>query len=538
MAVTPRLQVSDTLGRRIVPLDKPLFRIGRRHESELQIVSVDVSREHADIEQDGSGRWLLRDRNSRYGTFVNDRAIAEYALAHGDRIRLGRSGGAELVFLLDDSAQGHGANTSAIIDFRQIASLLDGLRALGSARVLDEVLALVMDSAIEVTGAERGFIMLANPAGELEFKIGRAPRRVPLPGKLFDTSQKIPQQVFATDREMIVDDLLQGSLAGEHMGTVALGIRHVLCTPLRAVRYVEQGAAPAAHRPIGVLYLDSHEKGRLLSGTTRHALEAFATEAGAALESARLYREAAEKIRLEHEMELAAEIQRALQPQAQQSGGHFAVASASIPCRAIGGDFFDYFTLESGEFGFVLGDVAGKGPSAALLTAMIQGMFAIQVGVDSSPAGLVARVNEGLIRRALQSRFATGVYGALSGSGQLTYCNAGHNPPVLLTRRGVTRLETGGLILGLFAQAVYEQETVSLESGDVLVVYSDGVTEALNTEGQEFGDDRLLACVEANRGGTPAEILDRLLSSVRQFAMGTAQHDDVTALVLRYEVGG
>ena len=173
--MTPRLQVSDTLGRRIVPIDKPVFRIGRRHESELQIVSVDVSREHAELEQDGSGRWLLRDRNSRYGTFVNDKAITEQALAHGDRIRLGRSGGAELVFLIDDTSHAHGPNTSAIIDFRQIASLLDGLRALGSARVLDEVLALVMDSAIEVTGAERGFIMLANPAGELEFKIGRAP---------------------------------------------------------------------------------------------------------------------------------------------------------------------------------------------------------------------------------------------------------------------------------------------------------------------------------------------------------------------------
>ena len=484
----------------------------------------------------GAGCFAIAIR--AYGTFVNDKAITEQTLAHGDRIRLGRSGGAELVFLVDDTSHAHGPNTSAIIDFRQIASLLDGLRALGSARVLDEVLALVMDSAIEVTGAERGFIMLANPAGELEFKIGRAPRRVPLPGKLFDTSQKIPQQVFATDREMIVDDLLQGSLAGEHLGTVALGIRHVLCTPLRVVRYVEQGtqAAQIAHRPIGVLYLDSHEKGRLLSTTTRHALEAFATEAGAALESARLYREATEKVRLEHEMELAADIQRALQPQAQQSGGHFAVASASIPCRAIGGDFFDYFSLEGGEFGFVLGDVAGKGPSAALLTAMIQGMFSIQVGVDSSPAGLVARVNEGLIRRALQSRFATGVYGALSSSGQLTYCNAGHNPPVLLTRRGVKRLETGGLILGLFAQAAYEQETVSLESGDMLVVYSDGVPEALNAEGQEFGDERLLACIEANGRRAPAEVLDRLLSSVRRFAEGAAQHDDVTALVLRYEV--
>ena len=109
---------------------------------------------------------------------------------------------------------------------------------------------------------------------------------------------------------------MHGSLAGQHLGTLALGIRHVLCTPLRVVRYVEPAAAPAAQRPIGVLYLDSREKGRLLSTATRHALEAFATEAAAAIESARLYRESAEKARLEQEMELAAEIQRALLPQA------------------------------------------------------------------------------------------------------------------------------------------------------------------------------------------------------------------------------
>jgi sigma-B regulation protein RsbU (phosphoserine phosphatase) len=379
--------------------------------------------------------------------------------------------------------------------------------------------------------------MMASVTGELEFKIGRASGRIPLAGRLFDTSQKIPQQVFVTGREMIVADLMDGTLAGQHMGTVALGIRHVLCTPLRVVRYVDRADASIAHEPVGVLYLDSREKGQLLSTATRNALEAFATEAAAAIESARLYREAAEKARLERELELAAEIQRALMPQAVRSGGHFEVAAASIPCRAIGGDFFDYYNLAGGELGFVLGDVAGKGPSAALLTAMIQGMFATQVGVASSPAGLVASVNDSLIRRGLQSRFATVMYGALSGDGQLTYCNAGHNPPILFARNGVKRLETGGLILGLFEQATYDQETVTLDPGDVLVVYSDGVTEALNADGQEFGDERLLDCIQKDLDASPAELLDRLLSAVRGFAAGAAQHDDITALVLRYGAG-
>jgi len=536
MSVIPRLQVNDTTGRRVVPIDKPIFRIGRRGESDLRVVGGDVSREHAEIELDGTGRCVLRDRGSRCGTFVNNVAVTERVLAHGDEIRLGRSGGAELIYLLDDSMPSRGgASTSAIVDFRQISSLLDGLRALGSARVLDEVLALVMDSAIEVTGAERGFIMLANPAGELEFKIGRARGRVPLSGRLFETSQKIPRQVFATGHEQIVSDLRDGSVAGRHLGTVALGIRHVLCTPLRVIHYMDSSEAPPEPRRIGVLYLDDHEKGRMMSAVTRHALEAFATEAAAAIESAHLFRESAEKQRLERELQLAAEIQRALLPEACQSGSHFEVASNSIPCRAIGGDFYDYFSLPGGAFGFALGDVAGKGPSAALLTAMIQGIFSAHVGTAGSAARLMTLANEGLLRRSIQSRFATVVYGALGRDGQLTYCNEGHNPPVLLGRGGVRRLETGGLILGLFPQAIYEQETLALEPGDLLTIFSDGVTEALDAAGEEFGEERLLACLDANRQSRPPEVLERLLSAVRGFMAGAPQHDDVTALVLRYQ---
>jgi serine phosphatase RsbU (regulator of sigma subunit) len=529
----PRLQIDDTSGRRVVVIDKPIFRIGRRSESDLRPISVDVSREHAEIALE-EGHYILKDRGSRYGTFVNDQPVTERPLQHRDRIRLGRTGSAELVFLLDDSTDSRSTQTSGIIDFRQISTLLDSLRGLGPARVLDEVLELVMDSAIDVTGAERGFIMLANRTGELEFKIARARGRVTLSGQSFATSQKIPQQVFATGREQIVADLMEGNVAGEHLGTVALGIRNVLCTPLRVVRYVERSDVAAEQRPIGVLYLDSREKGHLLSAPSRSALDTVTTEAASAIESARLYREAAEKARLDRELQLAAEIQHSLLPESDRTGPHFAVAAASIPCRSIGGDFFDYFDLPDGRFAFALGDVAGKGPPAALLTAMIQGVFSAQVAAMASPAQLMAHVNAGLIRRSIQNRFATVVYGALAPDGRLTYSNAGHNPPLLIRGHLVQRLETGGLILGLFPQAVYEEETIELEPGDVLVIFSDGVTEAFNNAGEEFGEPRLLACLNAHRACEPAELLQKVLSSVRQFAATAAQSDDVTALVLRY----
>jgi pSer/pThr/pTyr-binding forkhead associated (FHA) protein len=237
---TARLQVDDPLGQRVVVIDKPVFRIGRKSESDLRSIGTDVSREHAEIVRLDDGRFVLRDRGSRCGTFVNDEQVTERSLRHRDKIRLGRSGNAQLVFLLDDGTETRGSHVSGFADFRPLTTLLDRLRGLGSARVLDEVLVLVMDSAIDATGAERGFIMLANPKGELEFKIARARGKVTLPGASFATSQKIPQEVFATGRPRFESDLTDGNLAGQHLGTVALGIRHVLCTPLRVVRYIGQ----------------------------------------------------------------------------------------------------------------------------------------------------------------------------------------------------------------------------------------------------------------------------------------------------------
>jgi phosphoserine phosphatase RsbU/P len=466
--------------------------------------------------------------------------VTEHTLSHGDRIRLGRSGGAEMVFLLADAAPPQErSTTTAIGDLRQIAALLEGLRALGSGRVLDDVLSMVLDSAIEVSGAERGFIMLAVPGTtELEFKMARSKGRVTLPGGSFATSRKIPEEVFRTGEPRIVADLLDGELANVHMGTVRLGIRNVLCVPLKLVRYVDKAEALGEERRIGVLYLDSREKGTLLSNSTRAALETLATEAAVAIENARLYRETMEKARMEQEMRIAAEIQQALLPKMGRVGHYFRAAAASLPCRSIGGDFYDYVELPDGALGFALGDVAGKGPPAALLSAMMQGIFAAQAASTDSPAQTITRVNLALYRRGIESRFVTLMYGMLHPDGRLTYCNAGHNPPLIFNpSRGaesVRRLEKGGPIVGLFEAASYEEETVTLSPGDWLVIFSDGVSEALSAAGDEYGEERIISVVGQNPVTDPPQLLEALFSDVRDFAKGAAQSDDITAMVLRY----
>ncbi len=180
-----RLELTGAEERR-VHIGKAPFLLGRRAESDLVLPHAEVSRDHAEIVEAGSG-YAIRDRGSRYGTFVNEEPVTERALADGDRIRLGRSGGAELVFRVpgataSTTVRDAGGGVAAAADLRQVAALLEGLRALSSSRILDDVLMLVMDSAIAVSGAERGFIMLANGDGALDLKMARARGRQTLPG--------------------------------------------------------------------------------------------------------------------------------------------------------------------------------------------------------------------------------------------------------------------------------------------------------------------------------------------------------------------
>jgi len=534
----PRLLVRDALGQRVISIDKPLLTLGRRSETDVRVPGAGVSRVHAEIVTE-NGVHRLRDCASRFGTFVNGERATERVLAHGDHIKLGQSDDTEIIFFIGDEAPSQErSSVAAVSEIRHMAGLLEGLRALGSGRVLEDVLTLVLDSAIDVTGAERGFIMLANPeTSQLEFKQARARGHLTLSGNTFATSRKIPENVFSTGREAIVEDLLDGDLAQLHTGTVALGIRHVLCTPLKLVRFLERAeqANDDKGKVIGVLYLDSRERGALRSAQTRSALETLSTEAAIAIENARLYREAIERSKLEQELKVAAAIQQSLLPPAARTGTFFTTAGASMPCRSVGGDFFDYVDLPGGEFGFIVGDVAGKGSPAALLSAALVGMFSAEATYHASAAPVLARLNRGLLRRGVEARFVTTFYARLAPDGSLTYSNGGHNAPMLVTADGVRRLEKGGMVLGLFEQAHFDEETLQLHPGDVVVAFSDGVSEALDEAGEEFTDDRLLASIEKHRHGSPQQLLDGLLADIRGFCGRATPSDDLTLVIVRYD---
>jgi sigma-B regulation protein RsbU (phosphoserine phosphatase) len=240
-----------------------------------------------------------------------------------------------------------------------------------------------------------------------------------------------------------------------------------------------------------------------------------------------------EKARLDRELTVAAEVQRALLSRAIRSSGYCELIGDSLPCRAIGGDFFESVEMPSGDIAIALGDVAGKGPGAAILAALIQGMAVVHFQNENRPASTLAKLNRLLAARHLEPRFATLACGVLSPNGRFVFSSAGHNPPIVLSRDGIHRLEGGGPVLGVFRASNYEEETITLRDGDTIVVFSDGVVEARDTQDREFGENRLLSCVTACRGKSLPDMLKSILSSIQEFCQEAPQADDITILLAR-----
>ncbi len=241
-----------------------------------------------------------------------------------------------------------------------------------------------------------------------------------------------------------------------------------------------------------------------------------------------------EKARYESELRTAAEVQRVLSSRTVHSARFCECVGDSLPCRTIGGDFFEFLDLPSGTVGMIIGDVAGKGPAAALLASMIQGMLAAEGPAERGPAATLARINRYLIERHLEPRFATMVFAILCADGRLVYANAGHNPPALVMGDHVQRLTTGGPILGVFADAVFAEESLHMDRGNTLVMFTDGVTEACNRRDEEFGEERLIARAHVRSNAQPRDLLTSIFTAVREFCEGTEQRDDITATATRF----
>jgi sigma-B regulation protein RsbU (phosphoserine phosphatase) len=543
------LKIVDQFGaNKTMPLEKRVFTIGRNPGNDLMLLSSRVSRDHGAIVYD-NGSYYLVDKGSKSGLFVNGQPVTRCELHHLDRIGVGGHDDCQIQFfeesapMIFESSQSlnlsqldPASGASANKELQRLARYVEVNQAFKFSLTPDDVLCLIVDAAIEMANAERGCLMLKNEAGQLEFKVARDSKRNLLSGADFQMSSTVVQEAFNEKRTVVVADYLENNHSARR-SVSDLNLRSIVCVPLRHFEMSEKTmglTGMSKHNTIGVLYVDSRKTRGAFSKTSLTLLESLAFEASRSLESVRLMHEEQEKKRFEREFATAREVQVALQPTTFVQPAHFEVSAHSVPCRYVGGDFYDLLTLEDGRAVLILGDVSGKGISAALLASMAQGVIHALFNSGLSLAEVLTSLNRVLVRKSDVNRFITLFCALIAPDGTFSFVNAGHNPPILVRANGQTELlSTGSMLLGAFDFAEYHTQKTKLEPNDVVVIFSDGVTEAVNTANQLFGDPRLEQLVKESARLSAEEIKDRIEQEVRAFTRDVPQGDDITMIALK-----
>ncbi len=541
------LLVIDPQGHRTrVPVNTVPFQIGRQPSSDLILRDSRVSRTHARILFE-EGRYVLEDAGSTHGTFLNGKPVKRHVLVSSDRIEFGSQDSYQLVFAVD------GAELKRLIDqvvatdaspapgigsnLAKLRAILDLARTVQSGFSTDDVLASVVDTALAITSAERGFLLL-QAGQQLETRVAR--HRL---GYRLDESQlRVPRQVIhraLQNRRELLAMNFDPNESGDPRNSVAdLDLRSVICVPLVRIRTGTGDATSvlaAGSETVGVLYMDSRVAALDMAGGNRELLQTLAIETSTVLENARLLEEERAKLRLEEELNLARTIQQSLLPGRMPVSGWVCARGSSIASHQVGGDYFDATAVDPARFSAVVADVSGKGVGSALLACLLQGALIASTGTPESLSRRVTRLNAFLLDRTGGEKYATLFYCLLDDAGDLAYINAAHCPPYVV-RPGAEPLplDTSAMPVGLIEGAGFPVETYRLERGDKLVIYTDGVTEAQNTAGGFFGKKRLRAVLSANAAEGCDGIHDAVQDAVAAFTEGAPQSDDITVLVLEF----
>ncbi|HUI52288.1 MAG TPA: SpoIIE family protein phosphatase, partial [Terriglobales bacterium] len=535
--------ISPDGARKYVRITAVPFLIGRGAETgnHLQLTDRRISRNCAAIVTEAN-RYYLEDRGQRRGMFINGEKVESRMLNDGDVITFGLEDSYQLIFR---SATGTAeeaipqlltridhmtSSESTGGGLRKLNMLLEATSLLHSQLPLDSVLAKMIDHAIAVTDADRGLLEEA-VEGKLENMRVRLARRSGgqrLPPESMTPSKTAIQLAMKQQAAVITEDLAQAEMNLQAAASiVAQGLRAVVVIPLYAsARAVTDASSTDVRRGdfLGVLYLDS-KRPTAFSKLDRQILDALAADAASILDNARLVERERERQRLEQEIGIARDIQQALLPKNLREYPHLAVSGVNFPCLSVGGDYYDVFPLDEKRTAFLLADVSGKGLGAALVTTMLQGALSgMSLGTD--PARTLNHVNRFLCDHVEVGRYATMFFGILEENGKLEYINAGHPSPILLRKDAVEEAFTeGSFPVGLVPEAEFTTATLQLEPDDTLVLFSDGVTEAMDPEEELYGVGRLRAVLQGKKELPLDEIQKTVLESVENFARGARQAD-------------
>jgi sigma-B regulation protein RsbU (phosphoserine phosphatase) len=398
-------------------------------------------------------------------------------------------------------------------------------RAMSSSLDFDEVLRQSMDAVIQLTKAERGVLMIANDeTGELEVRVAHGVSGETLAGEAA-YSTTVVRQVVESREALLTNNAMFDDRYQAGQSIIMRGLRAILCAPMLV-----------KDRLVGVVYVDTSMRTGMFSEADRNLLMAVAGQAGIAIENARLYTVAVEKGRLERELQMAREIQTALIPSRLPHFAGYDLAADWQAAREMAGDFYDVFLLHNGTLGVVIADVSDKGAAAALFMAVARSFIRSYAYAGLSPVQTLSQTNDLIVEDSDSGMFVTAYYTAFEPGGHSLHVNAGHNPPLLYRHqtRTVSVLPTGGRAIGWFKDNPLETRPLSLNPGDMLIYYTDGLTEAQTEDGHQYGLDRLRQAVQRAAGQSAAAVRDRIVQDVNLFCGDTPLHDDLTLVVVRY----
>jgi phosphoserine phosphatase RsbU/P len=559
----------------IVKLDRMKLTIGRSSRNDICISDPFASRLHAEIRREND-QVLLVDNGSANGTFVNGQRVnATLRLQPGDVVRIGEteieysSGEQDMlsgatVYLAGPIAESLPADTiTSPIPSRSTNDLISSIRSgsiSGEARAsssasapraamkpelpsrdllsivsqvgiallprtsLEDTLKMTIDLVFQAIPAERGFLFLKEN-GELTCKIARGASEAALPtASQVQLSRSITNKVLSEGASVLTSDAMHDPRFQAQHSVVLSQIRSVMAVPLASGEEI-----------FGMVYVDNPFNNRFKEEDLK-VLTTIASVASIKIENDRLLDERLEKRRMEEELKVASEIQMRLQPFAPPKLDGWDMTGVSFPCREIGGDYYDFIHRKRDSHLIVaVGDVSGKGTGAALLMSSLHAAVRAQSQTRASISEVMGEINGYIFENSPSNKFLTLFYGELDPeTGVLTYSNGGHNAPMLVRASAdLERLDKGGLPIGMMQGVSYQEASITFERGDVLVIYSDGITESINEREEEFDEDRLIEVVKNNLGRSASGIRDRIDEALSRFVGTTAPVDDMTLMIIK-----
>jgi phosphoserine phosphatase RsbU/P len=532
-------------------LDRPVTTIGRSSMNDLPISDKMLSRQHARIVRDTNGGLTIEDLGSRNGTFLNgERLVVLQPLKSGDRITVGgvtlKVESESTTRVRIDEIAGEDALDNTILKAsaellrkptetdprlpaEQLSKLIESLRVVNELTIqllsdvsVDELLKFLMDKVFETLMPDRAVVLLrSNVTGELVPAVVRVAEGIS--AEDIRLSKTLVAAVVEKKNGLLLMDTATGGVSLSESIRLS-GIKSVLAAPL------ENGG-----EVVGLIYVDCRMGHRSFEEADLRLLTSLANVAAAKIQTARLMAEAAEKRQMQREFSLAQEIQQRLLPESPPIVPGYEFYGSNLPSRQVSGDYFDFRPRPDGKFYATIADVCGKGIGPALLMASLQASFHAWADEQVPVAEMTGRLSEAISRRTGPDRFITFFLLLLDpATGEIEYTNAGHNQGLVIRKNGaIEELPSHGLPLALFPGRPYGSSKFSLAPDEFVCLYTDGVTEACNPAGEEFGLDRLKGFLKTQVGRSPSDVDTALARFEEEHSAGEPYGDDRTIVILR-----